>query len=163
MTTKSAASAFGAIVLAATVALSFASPAEAGQTSTLLKAKVSKRIDGRFKQHVEIDVQGEPGDKGNAYLKVKNRTGATQEANLTEHKGDFDGYTTKFFRNDVNITTHVRGSGYEFTVPPGGSTLFRAKAKHDGFSLGVNELRFVVKDVALRKSIANVDMDFNHP
>jgi hypothetical protein len=160
---KSVATALGAVVLAATVALSFATPAGAGETSTLLKARVSKHSDGPFKSRVEIDVQFEPGNKGNAYLKVKNLTGATQEANLTEHKGDFFGYETKFLRNGVNVTTHVRGSGYEFTVPAEGSVLFRAKAVHDGQTKGHNELRFVVKDVALRKAIANLWMDRNLP
>jgi hypothetical protein len=160
--TKSVVRAFGAVVLAATVALSFATPADAGQTSTLLKARVSRHSDGPFKS--KIDVNAQPQGKRNTYLKVKNRTGATQEATLTEHREDvFVGYETKFLRDGVNVTSHVHGSGYIFTVPPEGSRLFRMKTTHDGHSLGDNELRLVVEDVAQRKTVARVWMDRNLP
>jgi hypothetical protein len=149
---KAGSIALGVCVAAAMGVVALATPADAGETSTLLRAKVSKNIDGPFRENLHARLA--PNSKKNFYFKVNNRTDDETEATLTED-GDDIGYATKFYRGDTNITTHVRGGGYDFFIAANGSSLYRIKATR-GNDLGINRLQMKVQDVALRYATAKL-------
>ena len=143
--------AFGAFVVGV-LAFALAGPADAGGDSLLLNAKVSKHLDGPYKGQIEATI--DPGDAKNLYLKVKNRTGTSQAAELTD-SGDPPPYSAKFFKGSKNITDEVQGLGYEFNVAADGVKKFRMRMKRADSPAGAG--------TCLRPIVTDGDDDFEGP
>jgi hypothetical protein len=115
-------------VVAIGLAIGFAGPAAAGN---LFHLRVAKNPDGPFKDAVTAQLGVD--DARNFYLRAKNRTADPDDFSLglDFEQGD---YGLKYFRGTNNITSEVKGDGYDFELAPGQVKKFRVRIKRQSTS-----------------------------
>lgn len=102
------------------------------------EVRASKHRDGPYLETMQ-DVNVPIGDAKSLYWKVKHITGGTLEMRFTDALTETpnpEGLEIRWFRGTKEITTEVKGSGYEFKLPKDSRKLFRARVKAVGPSDG---------------------------
>jgi hypothetical protein len=108
-----------------------------------IDTKGAKHKDGPYLDDIQ-QVRIRIGSSKTLYWEVTNNTVISQNRILTDAATgaqDTSGYNIKWFRGKTNISTDVKGTGYEFTLQGGGTKRFSARIKHksagsDAFCLG---------------------------
>lgn len=119
----------GALALTAVPALAGAPPFE---------VKASKHKDGPYFETTR-SVNVPIGDTKSLYWKVKHISGGSLEMRFTDaltESPNPEGLKIRWFKGTKEITTEVKGSGFEFTLPNGWRKLFRARVRAVGASDG---------------------------
>ena len=120
--------------------------AGAGSASALapqVVTKAGKHKSGPFThelQHLSVPV----GKAKTVYWQVKNRNGAPLDVEFNDAAtGDAntEGFRINWFRGQKNVTSDVKGDGYEFHMKADATKLFSAVVRHrsdgsPGFCLG---------------------------
>ena len=113
-------------MLAAAVAVALPASASAGDPVVFMK--VAKHKDGPYKT-----VQGASialNQTKDFYWKARNVTDAKLPDVLLTDDGPFPpGWIVRWFKGNDNVTSDVKGDGYEFALKPGKSKFFRSRLK----------------------------------
>ena len=126
------------LVLALLVTLALpAAPAFAGGAP--LDVKASKHLDGPYLETTQ-DVTVPIGETKSLWWKVRQLAGGSQEMRFTDALTQFpnpEGLKIRWFtKGGKDITSEVKGSGHEFTLPNDSRRFFRARVKAVGKSSG---------------------------
>jgi hypothetical protein len=131
------------VLLAASVAALLLVAGTAGARLTpSVGLKVSKHRDGPYDLVTAVNVP--LGQSKSVYFKGKNNLEENLEATFDDDgsSSGLENFAVKWFRGHRNITSDVKGGGYDFTLKPDKQAIFRAKLTHndpgDGFCLEAN-------------------------
>jgi hypothetical protein len=118
----------GSIAAAVVAVAAIALPASASAGEPAVSLKVAKHKDGPYKPEVRTNIK--LNQAKDFYWKARNVTDAEFPDVLLTDDGPYPtGWIVRWFRGDDNITSDVRGDGYEFVLQPGKSKLFRSRLK----------------------------------
>ena len=91
-----------------------------------------------------------PGKVKSFHIKITNTTPKnTLAISMTAESENELGYTQKWFRNSNNITSDVKGAGFDFKLTPGQAKKFRLKLKANDSSPNPYCSRTALEDTGL--------------
>ncbi|MGH9024896.1 MAG: hypothetical protein ACRDWD_02090 [Acidimicrobiia bacterium] len=116
----------GVLAVVALVAFGLGSEAaDAGPPPLLLSIK--KTPNGEYSDVADVNLG--PGKTKEFKLRADNNNNAVDNDVFLESEPDSDGYKTKYFRKQHNVSPQVKGAGYDFRLNQGSSKTFKLTVK----------------------------------
>ena len=115
---------------ALTAALMLSAGTAGARLTPPVTLKVAKHKDGPYAYDQVVNVP--VGKSKSVYFKAKNTTGENVDAEFDDNgsSSGLENFVVKWFRGDKNISSEVKGSGYDFPLKANKQAILRAKLTH---------------------------------
>lgn len=110
------------------LAAGLAETARSGLVVPVPVVKLARDADGPWINKPVINGKLKPGKAKDFFVKIRNTTDHKQNARLELRGGD-PSYRLRWFKGRRNITSEVRGGGFEFGLRPRPARVFRLRIK----------------------------------